>query len=220
MGDVEGDPVPASERTTLRRGAGRAVYDRDEILAILDAGVVAHVGAVGEHGPIVLPMAYGRDDAYLYLHGAMANAILRAGRSAQVCVTVSVLDGLIFARTPFHNSMAYRSVVVRGEGRLVDDPDDKREALRIITDHVVRHWDGQRPPTAAEVRRTQVLAVPLAEASAKVRPHHPADEPEDVAGPHWAGTVPVHRVYGAPIPAPDLAGSVPVPPAIAQLAQD
>lgn len=209
---------PASERTTLRRGPQNAAYERDEILAILDAGIVAHVGVATDDGPIVLPMAYGRDDEQLYLHGAIANAMLRSGRAAEVCVTVTLLDGLIFARNPFHHSMSYRSVVVRGRATLVEDPTRQRHALKLVSDHVAAIWDEQLPPSDAEVRRTQVLAVPLTEASAKVRGFHPRDEEADLASDRWAGTVPVTTTFAAPVPSPDLrAGARQAPTAIAAL---
>lgn len=184
------------------------------IHGILDEGIVAHVGVITDDGPVVLPMAYGRTDDTLYLHGAVGNALLGGGADAELCATVTLLDGLVLARTPFHNSMNYRCVVVRGRGRRVEDPAEHERALRIITDHVVATWDHGRPPTPSDLRRTLVLALPLTEASAKVRRGDPVDEPQDLEGPHWAGTVSVTTTFGPPMPAADLAGGIGVPESV------
>ncbi|MEP6299860.1 MAG: pyridoxamine 5'-phosphate oxidase family protein, partial [Ilumatobacter sp.] len=209
---------------TLRRGANRAVYERDRVRAILDAGVIAHVGVTTDDGPIVLPMAYGVragetgiGDGEILVHGALANAMLRAGRSLDVCLTVTIVDGLVVARSPFHNSMNYRSVVVRGVATAIDDPDEKAVALRVINDHVAPIWDTARPPSASDLKKTLVLRVPLAEASAKVRDGDPIDDDVDMDGPHWAGVVPLTTTWGTPCPAADLADDVVVPDAVRAL---
>lgn len=204
-----------SSRTQVRRGADRAVYDRDEVFAILDAGLIAHVGVQTPDGPLVLPMAYGRDDEKLYLHGAAANHLLGRGAGHEVCATVSIVDGLVMARTPFHNSMNYRCVVVRGRAERLVEPEAKLRALRLITDHVVANWDLGRPVSEVDERKTFVLEVPLTEASAKIRTGDPIDEPADVAGPWWAGVIPVETRFGAPYPAADYSGDRPVPDAYA-----
>jgi nitroimidazol reductase NimA-like FMN-containing flavoprotein (pyridoxamine 5'-phosphate oxidase superfamily) len=209
---------PASDRVRLRRGAIRAEYDRDAILAVLDAGMVAHVGVVTDDGPIVLPMAFGRDDEWLYVHGSIANAALRAAVGNDICITVTIVDGMVVGRCPFHNSMNYRGVVVRGRAHLVDDPTEHRAALRLVSDHVMPTWDTAREPTAMEIRKTMVLAVPLVEMSAKIRTGDPIDEPEDVDGPYWAGHVPLRTAWEAPVDAADLPDGVSVPVAIAALA--
>jgi nitroimidazol reductase NimA-like FMN-containing flavoprotein (pyridoxamine 5'-phosphate oxidase superfamily) len=209
---------PASERVQVRRGSHRAEYRPDRIGRILDAGLVAHVGITTPDGPVVLPMAYGHDDGHLYLHGAVGNALLRAAVGHEVCATVTVVDGLVVARTPFHDSMNYRSVVVRGVATEVTDATAKVRALRLVVDHVVDHWAAGRPPTAEEVRRTKVLALPLREASAKVRTGDPGDEPADLAGPHWGGSVPLRRTWAEPVGAAGLAPGTLPPPAIAALA--
>jgi nitroimidazol reductase NimA-like FMN-containing flavoprotein (pyridoxamine 5'-phosphate oxidase superfamily) len=208
---------PASERVRLRRGANRAEYDRDAILAVLDAGMIAHVGVVTDDGPIVIPMAYGRDDEWLYVHGSVANAALRAAAGTDVCVTVTIVDGMIVGRSPFHNSMNYRGVVVRGRARRVDDPAEHMAALRIVSDHVMPTWDTGRPPTEDEIRKTMVIAVPLVEMSAKIRPGGPIDEPEDLDGPHWGGQVPIRSTWEAPVDSPDLRADVEPPAGIAAL---
>ena len=208
---------PTTDRVRLRRGAARGVYDRAAILAVLDAGMVAHVGVVTDNGPIVLPMAYAHTDDWLYVHGSVANAMLRAAVGHDVCVTVTLLDALVVARSPFHNSMHYRGVVVRGVARRVTDEREHLDALRRITDHVVPTWDAGRPPTSAEIRKTMVLAVPLVEMSAKIRDGGPADEPEDLDGPHWGGHLPLHTTWGAPVPARDLRAGIDVPDAVAAM---
>ena len=201
----------------MRRGAPRARYERDEVLTILDAGLIAHVGVTTTQGPLVLPMAYGRDGDRLYLHGAAANALLGAGEGEEICVTVTHVDGLVMARTPFHNSMNYRSVVVRGRARRIDGEERKRHALRRITDHVVANWDTSRPPSKIDLRRTLVLEMPLAEASAKVRTGDPIDEPADIAGPWWAGVVPITTRFEPPTTSADHTGESGPPPPIAAL---
>jgi nitroimidazol reductase NimA-like FMN-containing flavoprotein (pyridoxamine 5'-phosphate oxidase superfamily) len=218
MGEPADLPAPASDRVRVRRGAIRAEYDRDAMFAVLDAGLIAHVGVVTDTGPIVLPMAYGRTDEWLYVHGSAANATLRAAAGHDVCVTVTIVDGIVVGRSPFHNSMNYRGVVVRGTARLVDDPDEHLDALRLVSDHVVPTWDTGRPPTDKEIRKTMVIAVPLVEMSAKIRAGDPIDEPEDVDGPHWGGHVPIRATWEPPVPSADLPQSVAVPDAITSLA--
>jgi nitroimidazol reductase NimA-like FMN-containing flavoprotein (pyridoxamine 5'-phosphate oxidase superfamily) len=201
----------------VQRVAERAEYDPDAIRAILDAAFVAHVGVVTDDGPIVLPMIYGVRGDELLVHGSVANAMLRAGRAYDVCVTVTIVDGLVVARTPFHNSVNYRSVVIRGEATRIDEPDAKRDALRVINDHVAPIWDTARPPSDDDLKLTTVLSVPLAEASAKIRRGDPVDEPDDLAGPHWAGVVPLLTSWGDPCAAADLAPGTAVPDAVAAL---
>ena len=201
----------------MRRLAARARYERSEILQILDSGLIAHVGVSTPDGPLVLPMAYGRDDDQIYLHGAVGNHLLRTSAGGEICVTVTHLDGLVMARTPFHNSMNYRSVVVRGSARRIVDPERKLRALRVITDHVVANWDNTRLPSASDLRSTLVLELPLAEASAKIRRGDPVDEPEDLAGPWWAGVVPVSTRFEPAIPSSDLTGGIEPPAPIQAL---
>jgi uncharacterized protein len=209
---------PASDRVRLRRGAIRAEYDRDGILAVLDAGLIAHVGVMTDDGPIVLPMAYGRDDEWLYVHGSVANAALRAAAGHDICITVTIVDGMVVGRCPFHNSMNYRGVVVRGLARKVDDPDEHMRALKLVSDHVMPTWDTAREPNDTEIRKTMVIAVALTEMSAKIRAGDPIDEPEDVDGPHWAGHVPLTTTWEAPVDSGDLPAGIAVPDGIAVLA--
>jgi hypothetical protein len=198
--------------------ADRGVYDRAAIFGILDAGMIAHVGVVTDHGPIVMPLAYGHTDDWLYLHGSVANATLQAAPGQDICVTVTMVDGVVVGRTPFHNSMNYRSVVVRGRARQVDDPNEHLTALRIISDHVMPTWETGREPTATEIRKTVVVAVPLVEISAKVRQGGPIDEASDINGPHWSGQVPIRTTWEQPVPADDLPHGIAVPDGIAVLA--
>lgn len=214
---------PATDRVTLRRGTNRASYEPDTIAAVLSDGLIAHVGVSTADGPLVLPMAYGiaarpHGEEVMYLHGAVANGMLNSGGGHEVCATVTIVDGLVFARTPLHDSMNYRCVVVRGRASRVTDPDEHRAALRSITDHVAANFDAGRPPSDGDLRRTMVLALPLAEASAKIRGGDPVDEPEDIAGPHWAGLVPLRARWGAPVPSADLTpGALDPPAAVAAL---
>jgi uncharacterized protein len=210
--------TPASDRVRLRRLAHRGTYDRAAVLDVLDAGMIAHVGVGTDEGPIVMPMAYGRSDDDLYLHGSVANAALRASIGRDVCVTVTIVDAIVIGRTPFHNSMNYRSVVVRGMARQVDDPGELMTALRAVSDHVVPTWETGRPPSPSELRQTLVVAVPLIEVSAKVRSGGPIDDPADLDGPHWAGHVPIRRLWEQPLPSEDLPDGVAVPAKIAALA--
>jgi len=192
-------PAP-SARATVRRKADRGRYERDAIHAILDEGLVAHVGFTSDLGFAVLPMVYARLDDDLYLHGAAGNHMLRALDGADVCITVTIVDGLVLSRSAFHHSMNYRSVVVYGRATLVTDEDEKDLVLRSVVDHMV---DGRsehcRPPTADERRATRVVRVPLREASAKVRSGPPIEEPADLALPYFGGVVPLSVVRGAPV---------------------
>lgn len=201
----------------MKRGANRAVYDRAEIRSILRAGVIAHVGVTTEDGPIVLPMAYGIRGDELLIHGSVANAMMRAGRGLDICVTVTIVDGLVVARTPLHNSMNYRSVVVRGTAAPITDDAEKTAALKVINDHIAPIWDTARPPSKIDLKQTMVLTLPLTESSAKVRGGDPIDEPEDMGLDHWAGVVPLRTTWGRPIPAADLNDGVATPPAVAAL---
>lgn len=210
-------PTP---RTQVTRSAYRAVLDRDAMLAVLDDALVAHLGVVVERDgaahPVVLPTAFGVDpdgpDAggTLYLHGSTGAGWLRSALTADVCVTVTELDGLVAARSAFHHSMNYRSVVVIGRPRPVTDPEERAVALDLIVDHMVPGRSATlRPSTRKELAATAVLAVPLLEASMKQRAGGPVDEPEDVAAGGWAGTIPLRRVALAPVTADDATGHVP-----------
>jgi len=209
---------PPSDRTKIRRLPDRGRYDRATISSILDEAYIAHVGFLADGDPRVLPMTYGRIGEVLYLHGAVGNAMLRGSSGVQVCVTVTLLDGLVLARSAFHHSMNYRSVVVLGEASRVDDEDEKRAALDAVVDHVLpgRSRDA-RPTDEGELRATLVLRVPLDEASAKVRVGGPIDDERDMDLPVWAGVVPLRLVPAAPEQDPVQSTAGLRPPAAAAL---
>lgn len=195
------DPA-GGDRTRLRRHPERGRYDEATVHAILDEGIVAHVGVVSEEGPVVLPMAYARVGPTLYLHGAAGNALLRGAEEVPVCATVTLLDGLVLAKSAFSHSMNFRSAVVFATGRRVEDEGERRLALDAIVDHVVPGRSAEaRPPTGAELRATRVLALDLASASAKVRTGPPTVDDADAGWPAWTGTIPITLVRGMPVPA-------------------
>ncbi len=201
-----------SDRITVRRMPERARYNRDDIDAILDEGLLAHVGMVTAEGPIVIPMLYARDGELLYLHGSPASRLLREGRDVQLCVTVSLVDGLVVARSLAHHSMNYRSVVVMGEASPIDDFDEKIRALDVISEHVIPgRVAATRPHSEKEVKGTLVLAMSIAEASAKVRTGPPIDEEEDYLLDTWAGVLPIGIDVGEPLPDPRLKDGVAIP---------
>jgi nitroimidazol reductase NimA-like FMN-containing flavoprotein (pyridoxamine 5'-phosphate oxidase superfamily) len=179
----------------------RGVYDRDQVFSILDEGFLCHVGFVADGQPYVIPTGYARSGDRLYIHGSAASRMLRAlDQGIDVCVTVTLIDALVLARSAFHHSMNYRSVVVLGNARLVTDRDEKSEALKCFTNHIVPgRWDEIRQPTEQELKATTVLALPLDEVSAKVRTGPPIDDDEDYALPVWAGLIPVRTELGEPV---------------------
>jgi nitroimidazol reductase NimA-like FMN-containing flavoprotein (pyridoxamine 5'-phosphate oxidase superfamily) len=193
--------LTATSRSTLRRKRERGSYERALVESILDEGLVAHVGVADADGPIVLPMVYARVGDRLYLHGAVANHLLKTAGRAQVCVTVTLLDGLVLARSAFHHSVNFRSVVLYGEAEIVEDPDEKHAAFVALVDHMVPGRSaGTRLPTPAEVRTTAVVGLTIDEGSAKVRTGPPIDDDEDLALDVWAGVIPVATRFGAPEP--------------------
>ncbi|MGZ6764546.1 MAG: pyridoxamine 5'-phosphate oxidase family protein [Nocardioides sp.] len=210
-------PLSPTARTTVTRGRTRAVTDRDALHAVLADGLVAHLGLAAPGGhPLVLPAAYAVDpegpdeEGTLYVHGSVAAGWLRGATDATVCVTVTLLDGLVAGRSAFHHSMNYRSAVVIGTARVVEDSAEKERALALIVDHMVPGRSATlRAHTRKEVAATAVLAVPLVEASLKVRAGGPGDEPEDVAAGTWGGHVPLRLVAGEPVPDADATGQVP-----------
>jgi uncharacterized protein len=196
-------PTP---RTRLVREADRAVYDREAVCRILDEGFLCHVGFVADGQPFVIPTSYGRKDASLYIHGSAASRMLRQLKEGlPVCVTVTLLDGLVLARSVFNHSMNYRSVVILGKATLVEDPVEKIEALRLLSEHILPgRWADSRQPNERELKATTVLRLPIEEFSAKVRTGPPIDDEEDYSFPTWAGVVPLEMVAGAPINDPRL----------------
>jgi len=189
-------------RTRVVREPQRGVYDRETVNRILDEGLICHVGFVADGQPYVIPTLYGRDGNVLYLHGSVASRMLRnLQQGVPVCVTVTLVDGLVLARSVFNHSMNYRSVVILGTAMLVDDPKEKLAALRAVSEHVVpQRWDDARQPVEKELKVTSVLKIPIEEFSAKVRVGPPLDDEADYSFPTWAGVLPMETKTGAPIP--------------------
>ncbi|MBI2528957.1 MAG: pyridoxamine 5'-phosphate oxidase family protein [Candidatus Rokubacteria bacterium] len=202
-----------SERTQVRRVPERAAYDRATIEAILDEGLVCHVAFVVKGQPYVIPTNYGRIGDRLYLHGSAASRMLRSLRDGvPVCVTVTILDGLVLARSAYHHSMNYRSVVVLGTAVEVTDPAERLEGLEAVSEHVLPgRWREVRQPSVKELRATMVLRLPISEASAKIRTGPPLDDEEDYALPCWAGVLPLRLAVQPPVPDPRLAAGIALP---------
>jgi uncharacterized protein len=202
-----------SARTRLVREPDRAVYDRESVYQILDEGFLCHAGFVVDGQPFVIPTSYGRRDASLYIHGSAASRMLRQMKEGvPVCITVTLLEGLVLARSIFNHSMNYRSVVVLGTATLVDDPEEKLAALRLLSEHILPgRWDDSRQPNERELKATSVLRVPIEEFSAKVRLGPPIDDEEDYSFPTWAGVVPLEMVAGTPIDDSRLVPGIEVP---------
>lgn len=190
-----------TERTTLKRLPKRGEYDRKRVYAILDEAFVCHVGFVVDGRPVVIPTGYGRLKDVLYIHGSAASRMLRTlSEGIDVCVTVTLIDGLVLARSAFHHSFNYRSVVVFGKARVVTDAAEQMAALRAFTEHVIpERWDDVREPNESELKATLVLALPLVEASAKIRTGPPIDDEEDHALAVWAGVLPLRLTPGEPV---------------------
>lgn len=203
----------STERTTLHRSPARAVEDRAALHAILDEGLVCHVGFVDAGSPYVLPTLYGRDGERLYLHGSTGSRMVRVLASgAPVCVTVTLVDGLVLARSVFHHSMNYRSAVVLGSAVPVTDPEERLTALHRFTEHLVPgRWDAVRAPSRKEMAATAVLALDLDEASVKMRGGPPGDDEEDLALAVWGGVIPLRMVPGTPVDDPLLPPGVEPP---------
>ena len=206
-------PLSPTDRSTVRRGAKRARTERAELYAVLDAGLVAHLGVVLGGAPVVLPTGYGRRGDTLYLHGSTGAATLRAAATGvPVCVTVTHVDGVVYARSSFHHSMNYRCAVVHGTARLVTDDQEKLAGLEALTEQLAPgSWTATRQPTRKEAAATAVLALDLTEASVKVRTGPPGDDEADLALPVWAGVLPLRTVVGEPEPCPLLPEGTPVP---------
>jgi nitroimidazol reductase NimA-like FMN-containing flavoprotein (pyridoxamine 5'-phosphate oxidase superfamily) len=197
---------PQTERTTIKRLPNRGVYDRLLVYTILDEGFICHVGFVAGGKPVVIPTGYARVDDQLYIHGSQASRMLRTLKTGiDVCVTVTLLDGLVLARSAFNHSMNYRSVVVFGKAVAIEEPGAKLVALRALAEHMIPgRWDEVRQPTDQELKATTVLSLPLEEVSAKVRSGPPLDDEEDYSLEVWAGVLPLKLVAGEPVKDPVL----------------
>ncbi|MFE9630765.1 pyridoxamine 5'-phosphate oxidase family protein [Streptomyces sp. NPDC006463] len=224
---VTSEPTTATayeptDRTVPTRSRDRARYDRETVHSILDQAYICHLGFVRDGAPVVLPTLFGRVGEALYIHGSTGSRPLLAAGKADpglaVCVTVTHVDGLVLARSAFHHSLNYRSVVVHGTAYQVTDEEECRIALDALVDHVVpgRSADS-RPASAKELAATAVIRLDLTEVSAKLRTGGPNDDAEDLGLPYWAGVVPVAPVYGTPIPAADLAPGIATPDYLAAL---
>jgi nitroimidazol reductase NimA-like FMN-containing flavoprotein (pyridoxamine 5'-phosphate oxidase superfamily) len=198
--------LSSTARSTPTRLRERARTDPADLYAVLDAGMVCHVGLVRDGAPVVLPTGYGRIDDTVYVHGSTGAGWLRMADGAPMCLTVTHLDGVVYARSVFHHSMNYRSAVVHGPARVVTDPDERWAALRAIVEQLSPgSWEHARRPDARELAATTVVALSLAEASVKVRTGPPGDDAADIAaGGRWAGVLPLHTEFGQPHPDPTL----------------
>ena len=207
---TEKQSLPVTKRTRLKRLPARGDYNVQTIYSILDAGRICHVGFIHDGAPVVIPTGYARVDDRLYIHGSAASRMLKTlAQGVDVCVAVTLLDGLVLARSAFHHSMNYRSVVVFGKATLVENREEKIAALTAFTEHVLEgRWNELRPVTDKELKATSVLRLPLTEASAKVRTGPPKDEEEDYALPIWAGVLPLVTSFGEPQPDPRLDDSL------------
>jgi uncharacterized protein len=193
----------STERTQVRRRSQRGVYDKAQVHAILDEGFICHIGFVLDGQAHVVPTAYGRAGEQVYIHGSPASRLMRdgAGKELNVCFTVTLVDGLVLARSAFHTSINYRSVVVFGKARQVTDVIEKWQALRSFTNHVIAgRWEQVKQPNERELKGTSVLALRLEEVSAKIRTGPPIDDEEDYALPVWGGVVPLRQQFGDPMP--------------------
>jgi uncharacterized protein len=203
---------PRTARTKVRRLSDRGRYDTDTIESILDEGFVCHLGVLDGNAVRVVPTNCGRIDEWVYVHGALANASLKAAAGGEVCVTVTLVDGLVLARAAFHHSVNYRSVTIYGTAEEVTDREEKLRVLEAVVEHIVpgRTADA-RGPNDSELRQTRVLRIPITEASAKVRTGGPKDDQEDMELPIWAGQIPMRTAIDAPISENDLPAGVSVP---------
>ncbi|HXW92501.1 MAG TPA: pyridoxamine 5'-phosphate oxidase family protein [Terriglobales bacterium] len=211
-----------SARTRVVREGERGVYDRATVYKVLDEGFLCHVGFVVEGQPFVIPTSYGRAGDHLYIHGSAASRMLRQlNHGIPVCVTVTLLDGLVLARSIFNHSMNYRSVVVLGTAVAVVDAQEKLAALERLAEHILPgRWAESRPPNAKELKATSVMRVPIAEFSAKIRQGPPIDDEEDYEFPVWAGVIPLQMVAGTPMRDPRLNVACPIPSYVANYSRN
>lgn len=202
-----------TEKTKLKRLPKRGNFDRETVYQILDEAFVCHVGFTVENQPFVIPTAYGRKDDVLYIHGSAASRMMKnLATEIDICVTVTILDGLVLARSAFHHSVNYRSVVIFGKAELVTEESEKFEALRIFTEHIIpNRWNEIREPNAKEIKATTVLRLPITEASAKMRFGNPIDDDEDMSLNIWAGVIPIELTAQSPISDDLLAKNIEMP---------
>ena len=210
--------LSTTERTTLHRLRERGATDRSALYDVLDAGLICHFGVIIDGSPVVLPTGYGRIGDILYLHGSSANRSFQFAEGQDACVTVTLVDGLVCARSVFHNSMNYRSAVIFATPRLVTDAAERLAAIEAITEHLIPgRWENSRKPTKKELAATAVIALSLGEASVKVRDGGAKDDDEDYGLDYWAGVLPVTQMVGTAEPDPRLRGDIELPGHIAAL---
>ena len=202
-----------TEKTKVNRLPKRGFYDKETIYSILDEGIICHVGFIINNSPFVIPTAYVRIDDHIYIHGSKSNRMINAiNDGSDACITVTLLDGYVLARSAFHHSMNYRSVVMFGKAKIVEDDDEKMKVLKAFTEHVVKgRWDDVRKPSEKEMYITGILKFPIKEASAKVRTGPPSDEKDDYVMNVWAGVLPVKTMFGEPIKDKQLKENVTIP---------
>lgn len=205
--------LQVTQRSKLRRLPKRGIQEREKIYSILDEALIAHVGFVTDNQPFVIPMAYGRKGDRLYLHGSSVSRLLKTlEQGVNVCINVTLLDGIVIARSLFHHSMNYRSVVLFGKAKLVEDEDEKMLALKAITEQMIPgRWEQARIPNSKELKATNVLSFKITEGSAKVRTGAPSDDAEDYQLPYWAGELPLKLTPGIPIRDPKLSAEISIP---------
>ena len=205
-------PLPTA-RTRVTREPQRAIYERETVYKILDEGFICHVGFVMDGQPYVIPTSYARRGDVLLIHGSAASRMLRqAGGGLSICATITLLDGLVLARSIFNHSMNYRSVVVLGKAVAIEDRDEKLQALFELSEHILPgRWEDSRQPNEKELKATTVIRLPIEEFSAKVRQGPPEDDAEDYGFPTWAGVIPMEMVAGRPIDDTRLVAGVSVP---------
>ena len=220
MNDTKNNPSSEelfhSDRSTVKRLPKKARYERELIYKILDEGFICYVSFVTNGQPFVIPTAYGRVEDKLYIHGSPASRMLRALQTGiEVCVCVTLLDGLVLARSTFHHSLNYRSVVIFGTANIVKEPEQKLAALKAFSDNIIPdRWQEVRPPNRQELNGTLVLSLPLTEASAKMRTGAPVDDEKDYELPIWAGVIPLNITPGEPISDPRLLPDIPIPASV------
>jgi nitroimidazol reductase NimA-like FMN-containing flavoprotein (pyridoxamine 5'-phosphate oxidase superfamily) len=204
---------PITYRTRVRRLAERGSYDRETVYSILDEAFICHVGFVSEAKPVVLPTLYGRDGDRLYIHGSAANRMLRdISKGVDMCITVSLVDGIVLARSAFHMSVNYRSVVVHGRATAVEGGEEKARALKILSEHVIPgRWAEVREPSEKELKATAVMSIDLKEVSAKVRTGGPKDDADDMRRPTWAGVLPLEMQFGDLLPDELMVAGIAIP---------
>jgi nitroimidazol reductase NimA-like FMN-containing flavoprotein (pyridoxamine 5'-phosphate oxidase superfamily) len=206
--------IAQTDRTKLRRIPKRGNFQRETIYRILDEAFICHVGFTVDDQPFVIPTGYARKGDNLLIHGSAASRMLRAmAREVDVCVTVTLIDGLVLARSAFHHSMNYRSVVIFGKAKVVSDEREKADALYALSEHIIpNRWAEVRPPTEKELKATLVLSLPITEASAKIREGNPVDDEEDYAMEVWAGVIPLRLTVGEPVADDRLKDGIEIPP--------